>query len=100
MLLENVKIRVKNGKNVGLKLTRVGLPALVLVLAAIVYLTINLWSDFSSTTREPRLTDQPSIFVSELKTSQEIANTITLVTALQMQLLQPSLIILIKMYNL
>ena len=67
LLLKNVKIRAKNSKNIGLKLTRVGLPVLVLVLAAIVYLTLNPWSDFSSTTDEPRLTDQPSIFVSKLK---------------------------------
>ena len=67
LLSENVKIRAKNGKNIGLKLTRVGVPALVLVLAAIVYLTINPWTDLNSTNDEPRLTDQPSIFVSKLK---------------------------------
>ena len=67
LLLENVKIRAKNGKNIKLKLTRVGLPALVLVLAAIVYFTVNPWSDFNSTTDKPQLTDQPSIFVSKLK---------------------------------
>lgn len=67
LLSENVKIRAKNGKNIGLKLTRVGVPALVLVLAAIVYLTINPWTDLNSTNDKPRLTDQPSIFVSKLK---------------------------------
>ena len=67
LLSENVKVRAKNGKNIGLKLTRVGVPALVLVLAAIVYLTINPWTDLNSTNDEPRLTDQPSIFVSKLK---------------------------------
>ena len=67
LLSENVKIRAKNGKYIGLKLTRVGVPALVLVLAAIVYLTINPWTDLNSTNDEPRLTDQPSIFVSKLK---------------------------------
>lgn len=67
LLSENVKIRAKNGKNIGLKLTRVGVPALVLVLAAIVYLTINPWTDLNSTNDELRLTDQPSIFVSKLK---------------------------------
>ena len=67
LLSENVKIRAKNGKNIGLKLTRVGVPALVLVLAAIVYLTINPWTDLNSTNDELRLTDQPSVFVSKLK---------------------------------
>ena len=44
LLLKNVKIRAKNNKNIGLKLTRVGLPVLVLVLSAIVYLTCLLYT--------------------------------------------------------
>ena len=66
MLLENVKIRAKNRKNIGLNLIKIELQALGLVLAAIVYLTINPWSDFYLTTDDLHLADQPSIFVSKL----------------------------------
>lgn len=46
---------------------KVEMPALVLFLSAIVYLTINPWTDLGLTIDEQRLTDQPSIFVSRLK---------------------------------